>query len=240
MSGEQVFTDLAGNPNLAADQFSYTYDGTFPTVDVSNMFSVIVDGMTDLGTATADEDVTWSISGDGVSISSSGSASLDSPANHNVAESHTYTITAMDGVGNNRNVTMTVQVGDVTAPEINYANLNHKIDEGSTALGYVTSNEPVTWSVEGDGISISNSGAVTLDTPASYASATYHSYRVIATDSAGIFRRGYIWTVFVNDTTAPIITLLGSDNVSIELGYTYTDEGATATDNGDGDRLLLK
>ena len=33
-------------------------------VDVSNMFSVI-DGMTDLGTATADEDVTWSISGEG-------------------------------------------------------------------------------------------------------------------------------------------------------------------------------
>ena len=65
----------------------------------------------------------------------------------------------MDGVGNNRNVTMTVQVGDVTAPEINYANLNRKIDEGSTVLGYVTSNEPVTWSVEGDGISISNSGS---------------------------------------------------------------------------------
>ena len=53
------------------------------------MFSVIVDGMTDLGTATADEDVTWSISGDGIN-SSSGSASLDSPANHNVAESHIH------------------------------------------------------------------------------------------------------------------------------------------------------
>ena len=76
----------------ATGEFSFTYDGTFPMTDVSNMYSKIIDGMTDLGTATADEDVTWSISGTGVSISSSGTVTLDSPADHLVAESHTFTI----------------------------------------------------------------------------------------------------------------------------------------------------
>ena len=112
------------------------------------MYSKIIDGMTDLGTATADEDVTWSISGTGVSISSSGTVTLDSPADHLVAESHTFTISASDSVGNNRHVTMTVEVGDVTAPTIDYSNLVHTIDEGETALGYVTSSETVTWSIE--------------------------------------------------------------------------------------------
>ncbi len=42
-------------------------------------------------------------------------------------------------------------------------------------------------------------------------------------------------TVNVVDTTAPVITLLGDDPVTIEVGSTYTDAGATATDNYDGD-----
>ncbi|MDO5978652.1 immunoglobulin-like domain-containing protein [Flavivirga spongiicola] len=37
------------------------------------------------------------------------------------------------------------------------------------------------------------------------------------------------------DTTAPVINLLGDNPVSVEVGTTYTDAGATATDNVDGD-----
>ena len=134
-----AYTDAAGNVSWATGEFSFTYDGTFPTIDVSNMYSKIIDGMTDLGTATADEDVTWSISGTGVSISSSGTGShltllliiwLPNLAIYDFAS---------DSVGNNRHVTMTVEVGDVTAPTIDYSNLVHTIDEGETALGYVTS-----------------------------------------------------------------------------------------------------
>ena len=42
-------------------------------------------------------------------------------------------------------------------------------------------------------------------------------------------------TVTVVDTTIPLITLLGDDLVTLEVGDTYTDAGATATDNYDGD-----
>ena len=39
----------------------------------------------------------------------------------------------------------------------------------------------------------------------------------------------------IGDTTIPVITLLGENPVTIEVGDTYTDLGATAIDNYDGD-----
>ena len=39
----------------------------------------------------------------------------------------------------------------------------------------------------------------------------------------------------VTDTTAPVITLVGDAVVDLSVGDTYTEEGATATDNVDGD-----
>jgi hypothetical protein len=41
--------------------------------------------------------------------------------------------------------------------------------------------------------------------------------------------------VNVVDTTIPVITLVGDASVAIEVGTTYTDAGATALDNYDGD-----
>ena len=42
-------------------------------------------------------------------------------------------------------------------------------------------------------------------------------------------------TVNVVDTTVPVITLLGDETLTIEVGTAYTDAGATAVDNYDGD-----
>ncbi|MEJ6664208.1 MAG: M4 family metallopeptidase [Flavobacteriaceae bacterium] len=39
----------------------------------------------------------------------------------------------------------------------------------------------------------------------------------------------------IEDTTAPVITLLGDNPVSVFVGQSYTDAGATASDNIDGD-----
>ena len=41
--------------------------------------------------------------------------------------------------------------------------------------------------------------------------------------------------VNVTDTTAPVITLVGDTQITVEVGSTYTDFGATASDNYDGD-----
>ena len=45
-------------------------------------------------------------------------------------------------------------------------------------------------------------------------------------------------TVNVVDTTIPVITLTGAAIVTIEVGTTYVDGGATATDNYDDDTAL--
>jgi len=42
------------------------------------------------------------------------------------------------------------------------------------------------------------------------------------------------FTITITDTTAPVITLTGNTVVNVEIGTTYTDEGATALDNVDG------
>ncbi len=40
------------------------------------------------------------------------------------------------------------------------------------------------------------------------------------------------------DTTAPVITLLGTSPITVAVGSTYTDAGATALDNIDGNLTL--
>jgi len=39
----------------------------------------------------------------------------------------------------------------------------------------------------------------------------------------------------ITDTTAPVISLIGDSSIELELNSTYTDQGATATDDTDGD-----
>ena len=51
--------------------------------------------------------------------------------------------------------------------------------------------------------------------------------------SSEALRVGYIDVI--EDTTIPLITLLGDAAVTTEVGGTYTDAGATASDNYDGD-----
>ena len=56
-----------------------------------------------------------------------------------------------------------------------------------------------------------------------------------ATDSNGNSAIPVTFNVNVVDTTPPVISLLGSDPVTIEVGSSYTDDGATASDIYDGD-----
>jgi hypothetical protein len=55
-------------------------------------------------------------------------------------------------------------------------------------------------------------------------------------DAAGNAATQVTRTVVVNpDTTAPVITLIGASTINLNVGDTYTEQGATATDNYDGD-----
>jgi prepilin-type N-terminal cleavage/methylation domain-containing protein len=56
-----------------------------------------------------------------------------------------------------------------------------------------------------------------------------------ATDSSGNAATSVIRTITVVDVSAPVITLNGSNPTNINVGSTYSDAGATAIDDVDGD-----
>ena len=58
------------------------------------------------------------------------------------------------------------------------------------------------------------------------------------TDSNGNAATTVTRTVIVEDTSAPIITLIGDTNVTHEAGSDYTDLGATWSDAVDGNGTL--
>ena len=53
-------------------------------------------------------------------------------------------------------------------------------------------------------------------------------------DDAGNAATEVTRTVNVTDTTAPVITLVGDAVVDLSVGDTYSESGATASDNYDG------
>ena len=90
-------------------------------------------------------------------------------------------------------------------------------DAGATALDVV------------DGVvAVTTAGTVDSSTAGTY-TLTY-----TASDSGGNAATAVTRTVTVADTTAPVISLVGSAAISLEKDATYTDAGATATDAVDG------
>ena len=80
------------------------------------------------------------------------------------------------------------------------------------------------------------SGSIVIDATAVVTSAL-GSYEVTydVSDAAGNAATQVIRTVDVVDTTPPVIELVGANPQTIEAGDPYTELGATATDNLDGD-----
>ena len=137
--------------------------------------------------------------------------------------------------GGSAGFTSFTTLADSVAPVIS-GSIVSSINEGATALGSVTANETVTWSISGSGVSISSSGVVTLDSAADYETATSHSFTITATDSdSNAANTGTLTVAVVDaDENAPVITLVGNVMIMHPLGLIYTDAGATASDDVDG------
>ncbi len=98
-------------------------------------------------------------------------------------------------------------------------------DPGATATDDVDGDLTAAIVVAGDAVDTSVDGTYVV---------TYN-----VTDAAGNAATEMSRTVTVNavvvDDTAPVITLLGDNPLELQVGATYTDPGATATDDVDGD-----
>ena len=121
-----------------------------------------------------------------------------------------------------------IEAPDTTAPVITL------IGDGAIShaqgTAYTDAGATATDNVDGDVTSsIVATGTVDVNTAGDY-TITY-----AVSDAAGNAATAVTRTVTVSDTTLPVITLVGDAAVSHALGATYTDAGATATDDVDGD-----
>lgn len=159
-----------------------------------------------------------------VSCSVTSSGSVD----NNTLGTYTITYTATDSSGNIRIETRSVQVVSGDTPLLSLVGttpythevLNLYTDSGATASdsedGNITAN-------------ITSSGSVNANVLGSY-TITYS-----VTDSHGNTATPVTRTVNVVDTVKPVVTLSGSGTITHIKGYSYSDAGATASDNYDGD-----
>ena len=152
-----------------------------------------------------------------------------------IVASYTLTYNVSDVAGNAATeVTRTVNVVDTTAPVITLTGLeivtievgSTYTDGGATATDNYDDDTTLTASI------VTDVSVVVTGTVGSYT--VNYNVSDVATNAAIEVTR----TVNVVDTTVPVITLTGLEIVTIEVGSTYTDGGATATDNYDDDTAL--
>jgi len=150
------------------------------------------------------------------------------PVNPAVVGTYTVTYDVSDAAGNAATqVTRTVNVTDQTAPvitrlgasPITIAQGSVYADAGATALDNV------------DGNITANIATVN---PVSTAVVGTYTVTYNVSDAAGNAATQVTRTVNVTDQTSPVITRLGTSPLTVAFGSVYTDAGATALDNVDG------
>ncbi|MGB1501570.1 MAG: immunoglobulin-like domain-containing protein, partial [Flavobacteriaceae bacterium] len=180
----------------------------------------------EVGSTFTDPGATASDVGDGDLTSS---IVITGSVDSNTIGTYTVTYNVSDASGNAADsVTRTVNVVDTTAPVITLlGDTTVTIEVGTT---YTDAGATATDNYDGD---LTSSIAIVNNVDTSTVGTYTVTYNV--SDASGNVAVPVTRTVNVVDTTAPVITLLGDTTVTIEVGTTYTDAGATATDNYDGD-----
>ncbi|MFD1161272.1 immunoglobulin-like domain-containing protein [Hwangdonia seohaensis] len=150
----------------------------------------------------------------------------------NTAGTYVVTYNVSDAAGNAATqVTRTVNViPDTTAPVITLngaSTINLNVgdvynEQGATAIDNKDGDITAGIVVAGDVVDTNTAGTYVV---------TYN-----VSDAAGNTATQVTRTVnVIPDTTAPVITLNGASTIDLNVGDTYTEQGATASDNKDGD-----
>ena len=140
------------------------------------------------------------------------------------------TLKATNVAGESDTFVDTIVISDVGAPIITLlgdTTVNINVggvfnDPGATAMDDLDGDITADIVVEGDVVDVNTAGTYII---------TYN-----VSDAAGNAATQRTRTVIVTaDTVAPVITLTGSSTINIAIGEAFTDPGATATDDVDGD-----
>ncbi|QXP75429.1 DUF5011 domain-containing protein [Tenacibaculum sp. AHE15PA] len=206
-------TDTAGNAATQVTRTVTVQDTTAPVITLVGANPQVLEAC---GSYTElDATVTDCETGLTATIDASG-VDMSTPGNYTV----TYNVT--DTAGNAATqVTRTVTVQDTTAPVITLVGANPQVLEACGS--YIELDATVTDCETGLTATIDASG-VDMSTPGNY-TVTYN-----VTDTAGNAATQVTRTVTVQDTTAPVITLVGANPQVLEACGSYTELDATVTD----------
>ena len=217
-------TDSSGNPAVQVIRTIDVVDTTIPVITLVGANPQTIEAgspYVELGATASDNydgDITASIITDASAVDTA------------VVGSYSVTYDVTDSSGNAAiQVTRTVDVVDTTAPVITLVGANPQTIEVGSA--YVELGATALDNYDGD-----ITGSIVIDASA-VDTAAVGSYSVTydVADSSGNAATQVTRTVGVVDTTAPVITLVGANPQTIEVGTAYSELGATASDNYDGD-----
>jgi uncharacterized protein YjbI with pentapeptide repeats len=222
-------TDSRGNAATQATRTVNVVDTTAPVINLAGEPTVTVE----VGATYSDAGATATDVGDDDATLTNAIVTVN-PVDTGKVDSYTVTYNVTDSQGNAATqVTRTVNVVDTTAPVINLAGEpTVTVEVGGT---YSDAGATAT-DVGDDDVTLTN--AIVTVNPVDTGKVDSYTVTYNVTDSQGNAATQVTRTVNVVDTTPPVITLLGSTPVTVEVGGTYADAGATATDVGDGDLTL--
>ncbi|MBW1296019.1 immunoglobulin-like domain-containing protein [Aquimarina litoralis] len=215
-------SDAAGNNAVQVTREVTVSDTTIPVISLTGDAAMTVEAGTtysDAG-ATASDSFDGDITADIVTVN---------PVNTNVPGVYTVTYNVSDAAGNDAvEVTREVTVSDTTIPVISLTgDAAVTVEAGTT---YSDAGATASDSLDGD-----ITAAIVTVNPVNTAVAGVYTITYNVSDVAGNNAVQVTREVTVVDTTIPVITRLGSATVTVEIGTTYTDAGATAFDSLDGD-----
>jgi hypothetical protein len=152
----------------------------------------------------------------------------------NTSNLGTYTVryNVDDASGNSATeVTRTVNVVANNIPIISGNKVDYTVEVGGTfgrveALAGVSASDTEEGDITAD---------IVLTNPVNTAVIGTYTVRYNVDDSSGNSAVEKTTNVYIIDTTAPVITMLGTSPIDVAQGTTYSDAGATASDNYDGD-----
>ncbi|MBT6462457.1 MAG: DUF5011 domain-containing protein, partial [Opitutae bacterium] len=223
-------SDAAGNAATQVTRTVIVQDTTAPIITLNGEATITftVGGTYSEPGASASDNVDGDIS---ANIEIGGDT-----VNPNTAGTYTIAFNVSDAAGNaatqvNRSVVVEAATGeaDTIVPVITLVGDNPLVLEVNS--NYTNPGATATDNIDGV---ITDSITVGGDTVNSSVTGTYSiTYNV--SDAAGNAAVQVTRTVTVQDTIAPVITVIGDATVTITVGDVYTDAGATATDGNDGD-----
>ena len=215
---------LTENTNDTTPTFGVTFSEAVNNVDQSD-FDTSGNATSTVFTVTKASDTVYHV---GVTVTANGTVGLELALTEDIHDAARNPLLVALTVDESYNVLLTQ--AENRQPTITLTG-----DNPATAERYVTYTDAGAACADPDGDDITLTSSSNVDTDTVSLPASPYRYTYSCTDEHGLAATNKTRLVSVEDTVKPVITLVGPASVSLTVGDTYTEEGATCTDSG---RLL--